>query len=76
MKGIVKVSNEKIVFVAFATSEPGTVKVFAIKFETKLFEIFPVATLSVTMLAHPRTFAFPVKIKLEVVMAFDTTALP
>ena len=71
MKGTVKVSNEKMVLVALAVMAPDTVKVFAIKFETKLFEIFPVA-----MFAYPRIVAFPVKIKFEVVIAFETTALP
>ena len=60
-----------MVLVALAVNEPGTVKVFAFKFETKLFEIFPVATF-----AYPRIVAFPVKIRLEVVMAFEITALP
>ena len=49
MKGTVNVSKEKIVLVALAVSDPGTVKVFAFKFETKLFEIFAVTTLRVVI---------------------------
>jgi hypothetical protein len=42
-KGIVIVLKKNVVLVAFAWSEPGTVKVFEFKFEVKIFEILEVA---------------------------------
>jgi hypothetical protein len=49
MNGIVKVSNENMVFVEFAVNDPSTVNVF----ETKMFEIFAVAMLAVERFAEP-----------------------
>lgn len=66
-----KVSNENIVLVAFAVMAPGTVNVFAVKFETKLFEIFAVTTFRVAILPVTK---FPVDIFAEVAFRVNTLA--
>jgi hypothetical protein len=71
MKGTVKVSNEKIVSVALAVMAPGTVSVFAVKFETKLFEIFEVTTFRVVILAVTK---LPVDIFADVTFRVSTLA--
>ena len=72
MKGIVNVSNENIVLVALAVNDPGTVNVFAFKFETKLFEIFAVTTLRVIILAVTK---LPVDIFADVALRVRILAL-
>ena len=80
MKGIVKVSKLKIIFVEF--DENPVVYKFAI-FASYMLAVFPkyveafnVAVLTVTMFAYPSTFAFPDAIRFDVTSAFETYTLP